>query len=439
MRLKNKLALFNLGSKLILTLVFILVLPWLAERINLRQIDRELVRKREQVIGLIGSFGIEPFIAEDSLESFGSYNILKEEFISIEKSGSGEYLNYIEVATRLIDEEEIQYRVLHYSLIIDEEHYILEVGKSTESIVQLKKNMYSVILLFMALLMVFTLLADLRFAGMVLHPLGYITGKLKELKNPGGFNRSPVKSTTSDFIQLDQALTGLMDRINLLIEREREITVNISHELRTPVSVIRSKLENLLLDPDIQPGMAEKIEESLLTLQRLQALVNALLMIARLESRQYLNEDEVEAGALLKEVVGELLPLAEDKGVKMICDNPEPVHLKHCNRSLLFSMLYNVVNNSIKNTPAGGEIICRCGKENGNQIVSIEDTGKGLSEQQMEHLFSRFKSNSTAEDGGTGIGLAITKAIADFHGFEIKLQSKMNEGTSFFFILNKTS
>ena len=100
-RLKTKLALFNLLSRLAFTALFLLFLPWIIERINLRQVDFDLIQKREKVIGLIDSIGIEPFITSDSSDAFGSYNILKEEFISLERIDTGEDLNYIDVSDRI--------------------------------------------------------------------------------------------------------------------------------------------------------------------------------------------------------------------------------------------------------------------------------------------------------------------------------------------------
>ncbi|MCX6302548.1 MAG: hypothetical protein NTW82_10220, partial [Bacteroidia bacterium] len=103
MKLKIKLALFNLLSKLAFTTLFLILMPFIIQRINLRQIDNDLIQKREQVISLISDIGIEPFITSDSSDTFGSYNILKEEFVSIEKDSVNEDLNYIEVTTRLIE------------------------------------------------------------------------------------------------------------------------------------------------------------------------------------------------------------------------------------------------------------------------------------------------------------------------------------------------
>ena len=359
MKLQTKLALFNLISKLVFSALFIGFLPLIIERINTLQTDRELIDKREEVISLISEIGLEPFITSEAETGFGSYNILKEEFISLERIDLEEDWNFIEVATRIVDEETIDYRVLNYSIKIDGQTYLLEIGKSLSSIRYAAKNIRTVILLFLAFFIAVTLVTDLTYTARILRPLKIITRRLGTTSTPSLTDFSPVVTTTKDFRQLDQTLRELMMRIEELFRKEKEITVNISHELMTPVSVLRSKLENMLMKKDLDPEIEIGIDESLRTLHRLKSLINSLLMIARLESRQYLREDEVSLEELITEIKGELSPIAADAGVRITTDCPGTFIFRKANRSLLFSMFYNVVNNAIKNTPPEGSIHVR--------------------------------------------------------------------------------
>ena len=292
-KLKSKLALFNLLSKLAFTALFLIFLPSIVERINLRQVDNDLIQKREKTIELIEKIGIEPFINSDTSDAFGSYNILKEEFISLERTNIEEEINQIDITGRIIEDEEITYRVLNYTIIVDGRKYILEIGKSLTSIQNDRKNVNKIILVFLLFIILVTLVTDLQYTRIILNPLTKITNKLKEISSPSKFDRIPVKTNTSDFASLDNALRDLMIQIDESFQKEKEITVNISHELMTPISVLRSKLENILLKSDLDPEAANKIEESLMTLHRLQSLVNSLLLIARIESHQYLSEDSL--------------------------------------------------------------------------------------------------------------------------------------------------
>lgn len=438
-RLKTKLALFNLLSKLVFTALFLIFLPWIIERINLRQVDNDLIQKREKTIELIGEIGIEPFIDPDVSEAFGSYNILKEEYISLEMTDIQEDLNQIEVSNRIIEDEEITYRVLYYTILIDGQKYLLEIGKSLTTIQQARRNISRIILIFLIFIIVLTLVTDLQYTRIILIPLKKITNKLKAISNPSKFDMKPVKTNTSDFASLDKALRDLMVQIDESFQKEKEITVNISHELLTPVSVLRSKLENMLLQEDIDPDTSNKIEESLKTLHRLQTLVNSLLLIARIESHQYLREDTFSLRVLLKDIIDELAPLAEDKEIVLKGDFVHDLELRNANRSLVFSMFYNVVNNAVRNTSKGGGIIIRSLSGHGVFKISVTDTGKGMDESQLSTLFSRFKSGKYSDDDGTGIGLAITKSIADFHNIKVSVASEKGKGTAFSFIFPENS
>ena len=438
-KLRIKLALFNLLSKLVFTLLFLILMPYLIERINLIQVDNDLIQKREQVIILISKVGIEPFITSDTLNVFGSYNILKEEFISLERIDLKEDANYIEVSQRLIEGEDIAYRVLNYSFKVDGDTFLLEVGKSLSSILHTEKNIKKVMLVFLVFIILITFLTDLQYTRLLLRPLDIITNKLKGISNPSIFDKTPVRTTTSDFHHLDNALRELMVHIDQLFQKEKEITVNISHELLTPVSVIRSKLENLLIQKDIDPEISTKIEESLKTLHRLQSLVNSLLLIARIESLQYLREESFSVKEVLLEIISEINPIAEDAGILLKEELAQDFQFKEANRSLIFSMFYNVVNNAAKNTLSGGDVLVKSFYRNNKFVVTISDTGRGMTEAQMGTLFSRFRTKLETNGNGTGIGLAISKSIADFHGIDITVNSIIQKGTSFSFVFPENS
>ena len=216
MKLQTKLALFNLLSKLVFSALFIGFLPLIIERINTRQTDNELIKKREEVISLISEVGIEPFIVSDSASGFGSYNILKEEYISLERAPSDEEWNFIEVSKRIIDDETIDYRVLHYSLKIDGESYLLEIGMSLASITYAARNIRNIILVFLGLFIMVTLFSDLTYTIRILRPLRIITGRLGPTSSPSFDHAEPLVTTTEDFVQLDRTLREMMKRCSIM-------------------------------------------------------------------------------------------------------------------------------------------------------------------------------------------------------------------------------
>jgi len=431
MKLRYKLAWYNLLTKLLFVLVFLLVMPFLLERVNLIQTDNELIGKREQVMSLIGEFGVEGLMDGSLNQAFGSYNILKQEYISLEPALSDSLWNYIEVTQRMVGDEIIDYRVLNYSFMVDGETYLLEIGTSLDRIYQTEPNISTITLILLALFVIISFAADTTLARILTLPLDFITRKLKETRSPALYDKTPLSSSTTDFVYLDQTLTELMQKIDELFTREREITANISHELLTPVSVLQSRLENLISNGDLNEQDAEKVSESLRTLHRLKGIINSLLLIARVENHQFLKNESFPLNALIREVYEEIEPIARDKGLelnlRLDCDR----HLTNANRSLMFTLLFNILNNAVKfsGNPAAGPVEIHCFREEETFKVRISDHGPGITEGQADELFQRFKKRSSPE--GHGLGLAIAKSIADFHDISIRVNSKPGQGTTF--------
>jgi signal transduction histidine kinase len=125
--------------------------------------------------------------------------------------------------------------------------------------------------------------------------------------------------------------------------------------------------------------------------------------------------------------------VAIDAGVKITLNCNDDFVFRNANRSLIFSMFYNVVNNAVKNTPRRGKIEIGGKWRDAIFEVSVIDTGKGMTQKQLDNLFSRFRTKLDPAGDSTGIGLAITKSIADFHDIAIRVLSEPGKGTEFFF------
>jgi signal transduction histidine kinase len=139
------------------------------------------------------------------------------------------------------------------------------------------------------------------------------------------------------------------------------------------------------------------------------------------------------------EIINELSPIAAEAGISLIYNSLGDLQLTQANRSLIFSMFYNVVNNAVRNTRAGGEVTVTSSINQNRFNVTVTDTGIGIGEEQLRNLFSRFNSKSNMDEDHVGIGLAITKSIADFHNINISVESKINLGSTFSFQFPETS
>ena len=141
LKLKNQLALFNALSKVLIITLLVFLVPWLVSEVTIRETDDVLIHKLDQVIELVDSLGIETYIDMDAeFKTFGSYNILKEEYISIEQIHHDTLIDVIQYSQRIIENELVDYRVLSYSIEANGNHYLFEIGKSISTIYRFEQN-----------------------------------------------------------------------------------------------------------------------------------------------------------------------------------------------------------------------------------------------------------------------------------------------------------
>ncbi len=218
----------------------------------------------------------------------------------------------------------------------------------------------------------------------------------------------------------------------------RELTANVSHELRTPLTSIKGFAETLLGGAMRDEATARHFlgiidKES----NRLVKLVDDLLDLSSLENKRIsLELSQVDVGQVITETVARLRPLAGSRDFDLRPAAPEVVAL--ADRDRLAQILTNLLENAIKFTPDGGKIAVNWRTANGEVEVSVADSGHGIAETDLPHIFERFYKADRARSaipGGSGLGLAITRHIVEAHGGRIRVASRPGAGTTFTFTL----
>jgi signal transduction histidine kinase len=430
LKLKSKLAIFNAFSKALIITILVLLIPWLVSNISIRETDQILIQKLDQVSALIDSLGIEAFIDIDAeFQSFGSYNILKEEFISIEQITSDTLIDVIEFSQRIIEEEIVDYRVLSYSINENENNYLIEIGKSISTIYLFEHNLKQFTFIFLIIVISLTFLLDLSFIQYLLIPFGKIVKKLKLTNHPSSFDYTSIKTSTSDFAYLDETIHSLMHKIELAFNDERDYISNVSHELLTPVSIIQSKLDNILHEGNLPENEMIKIFESKKTLRRLTNLVRTLLMMSRIENEEYILSEEVNINNTIQNVINEIEDKISVKELELKLELNANDFIINGNENLLFTLFYNFINNAIRYTDKG-HIKVESIKNKNQFIVKISDTGIGISEDKIPLIFSRYKNSNDKKDS-YGLGLALSKKICNYHKIDVEVISTVNQGSTF--------
>lgn len=431
MKLITKLALTSTLSKAAVVLLFVILLPLLINRVAFQSTNRLLRQQEKKVFDNIREKGLDYYLQGDS--SYGSYTLLKEEYVSLEKTNAFGPEDTILTAQRIIENDTLTYRILNRIFTYNNQVYQLEIGKTIESVSRINSPLQRIALYVLAGLIILTLLIDLLFTKILLRPLStIIRNKIIGASFPFKENQTPVKTSTTDFAYLDESLRTLMSRVNENFNREREFTSNASHELMTPVSILQTKLENMLLLYTLEPAAEEKVMEMMKTLRRLKKIIDSLLLISRIENDQYLRKSSIHPAKLVAGVLEELQHRIEDKELTVTVSlQPERV-LHEMNEDLIFQLFYNIIHNAIRYNQPGGAIAIRDKQSStGSYAISIEDTGPGIAPEDVPTIFDRFRKKSNLDGESNGLGLAIVKSIAGFHHITLQVDARPGGGTVF--------
>jgi signal transduction histidine kinase len=433
-KIKHQLAIFNALTRLLVILVLWLMLPILVENVVYRHINNGLLEKKQKFIQHLDQNEINDFIenSDDSTETYSQFSTLHSEFLVLSKSPvkiakkkavfTNEY--------RVIEGEENEYRILQYHFTFGNQGYNLEIGSSLAEINDLTFIIRFFIIIVFVVILLITFLADTFYIEYLLKPFyKIIDTKIRRVNEPEAFDHTPIKARSRDFRELDFVLNQMMDRIAELFKKEKQFISNVSHELLTPIALLKNKFENLLQNDSLDDNAFDKIAGSLRTLDMLKKIINNLLLISRIENNQYEANEDVNFHEIIADLQEDLQDRIDDREIQFL-NKMEHDFLFTGNKTLIHILIYNLVTNAIKYNKPNGSIIVTDGFLENRYFISIADSGIGMNMVQIENIFNRFARISSDQEG-QGLGLAIADSIASFHHIEIKVSSALNEGTTF--------
>ena len=250
-----------------------------------------------------------------------------------------------------------------------------------------------------------------------------------------------MKPRGDEIDQLATTFNQMVDRIQTLVMEIKEMSDNIAHDLRSPVTRIRGTAEVTLTTgkslEDYENMAASTIEDC----DRLLDMINTMLLISKTEAGVATpSGDEVEVESLIRKACELFDPIAEDKNVSLSYNATEKI-LVSGDARMLQRMLANILDNAVKYTSSGGKIDVSVAETKDHNItISIKDTGVGISGADLKRIFERFyRCDQSRSQPGTGLGLSLARAIARAHGGDITVTSTVNQGSTFNITLPKSA
>ena len=311
---------------------------------------------------------------------------------------------------------------------------ILQTGIAMTSHTRFIKAFKTVFGVSMAFIVIFSAISGFFLSGKALAGVEAITRTANRITGHNLDERVPESGSGDELDHLSITINRMLDRIAALIKSIREMSDNIAHDLKSPLTRIRGFAELSLLQED-QEGMegyrsmaANTIEES----DRLLDMINTMLVISRAEAGEgEFDFSFLDLSAMITEACELFVPVAEDKGISLTLDVQDSIAIEADSR-MIQRAFSNLLDNALKYTQKGGQVHVTVSAGKNNVRICVADTGPGIEPDALEKIFERFyRTESSRTSAGTGLGLSLARTIARQHNGEVRVESRPGEGAVF--------
>lgn len=354
-----------------------------------------------------------------------SPNLKSSNLILFDDSSNNDYINsYLND----IPIRQIQTPILNNNKIVG--YVVLAMSLDDFEIIDILKNI--LFLTYPIILIVLFFIARF-FAGRSIKPVTSIIETSSKITKDNLKSRILLPNNKDELFTLSKTINDLLDRIEEAIEREKQFTSDASHELRTPLAVIKGTLEVLVRKPREKQEYEEKINFCVSEVDRLNSLVDELLLLARFENQKQNNKIE---NVYLNELILESLSRYSDKIKKnsiVVSTNFNKDFYVQSDYYLVSIIISNLISNSVKYSKNGGQIVIDLDNNKNTTHLTISDNGIGIPENNLSKIFNSFyrsDNSKNPEIKGTGLGLSIVKRLCDLLNIEIQISSQENIGTT---------
>jgi heavy metal sensor kinase len=327
---------------------------------------------------------------------------------------------------------------LRKHLVIRGNPVVVELSLPSEDVYQTLSTLEWIMLALLPLVLGIAVAGGWWLAQRALKPVGAMTHEARSINANDFAARLSVPATRDELQELAEAWNELLGRIEESVRSVTRFTADAAHELRTPVTVIRTAAELALRHPRSPESHRQTLEAIQRETEQMTDLIEQLLLLARGDAGQWqFHFDSVFADAVLRHLQKVISSLAESKHIQMDWALPDQPTIIWADEAALRRLVMILADNALKYTPSGGRVAVRLRASESECAIEISDTGCGIRAEELPHVFERFYRADPARTPGTGIGLglAIARTIVEAHHGRLEALSAGETGTIFRVVL----
>ena len=308
--------------------------------------------------------------------------------------------------------------------------YIMQFGFSLQKENRIYNRMLRIMLFSSSVTIAFTIFSGWIIARQAMSGVRRVTKVVSHIQRDSLDQLVPFRKEGREIDDLVEAFNGMLARIKQLIHELKEVTDNVAHDLRSPITRMRGIAETTLTGTQDVDSYREAALTVIEECDRLTELINTALEIAGAESGLIeIDRDRLELNPLFENAVELFSPVAEEKQISLTAEIPEEPLLISGDKSRIQRVIANLLDNAIKYTPAGGSVRLSVKKTDGSIRFEVSDTGIGIDPKELEKIFDRyFRGEKSRSSQGNGLGLSLARTIIQAHRGTISAANKTNGG-----------
>ena len=316
---------------------------------------------------------------------------------------------------------------------------VVQLGRSMDNYTDIIDAFRKIFVTTMAVLFILAAIVGWFMAKRALAGVETVTRTARRISDRSLDERVPVKTRVNEIDQLAITFNQMLDRIENLVTGIKEMSDNIAHDLKSPITRIRGNAEVSLTSGSSLQEYESMAGGTIEECDRLLDMINTMLVISRTEAGvNQLDAQNLNVANLVRDACDIFQAPAEDKEITIVCSKSEDIRIYGDNR-LIQRMVANLLDNALKYTPPGGRIDVAV-TDAGDQSVriAVKDNGMGIAAENLENIFERFyRCDPSRSEAGTGLGLSFARAVARAHNGDITAASTPGEGSVFTATLSK--